>query len=422
MSRTVAADPPEARTETEWPGIFLLFTAGIAVAFQVGKVPGALPFLKVDLGLTLFVAGWVVSIFNVMASAGGALFGVAADRMGHRRIALAGLVITAAAGIAGSFATDSSTLLVTRAIEGLGFILTVVAIPPLMLALCTDQDRSKAMGLWSAYMPTGMGVMLFASGPLLGVADWRSLWLIVSVLIGMVALAIALRIPGPGTEMGQGREQKSAWADFLMTARRPGPLLLGAIFATYAAQYLAIMAFLPLILVEDAGVAPSSAAMLGALAVASNIIGNLSSGFLLDRGLSRSILVIATSIVMAASGAAVFVDTLPFAGRYGCALVFSAIGGVIPGVMFAGAPVHAPRSGLVSSVNGFIMQGAAVGQLLGPPFAGFLVARSGTWTTAAGFVVAAAALTCVSAVILGRIEAAQASETKSPSAASSSSK
>ena len=430
MSRTTAADLPEPRAKTEWPAIFLLFTAGIAAAFQIGKVPGALPFLKIDLGLTLFIAGWVVSIFNVMASAGGALFGAAADRLGHKRIALAGLVITAAAGIVGAFVTGPTALLVTRAVEGLGFILTVVSIPPLMLALCTPQDRSKAMGLWSAYMPTGMGIMLFASGPLLGALDWRSLWLVVSVLIGMIALAIALRIPGPASGEGQEMEQKSAWADFMMTARRPGPLLLGAIFATYAAQFLAIMAFLPLMLVDDAGVGPSSAAMLGALAVAINIVGNLSSGFLLDRGLNRSVLVIVTSLVMAASGAAVFMDSLPFAGRYGCALVFSAIGGVIPGVMFAGAPVHAPRPGLVSSVNGFIMQGAAIGQLLGPPFAGYLVTRSGTWAAAAGFVVAAAAATCISAVVLGRIEAAlargraegQGSETKSPSAATSSSK
>lgn len=408
MDRPVAAEPSETRTETAWPGIFLLFLAGVAVAFQVGKVPGALPFLKLDLGLTLFVAGWVVSILNIIASAGGSLFGAAADRLGYRRIVLAGLTITAMAGIAGAFSVTPEFLLATRAIEGLGFILTVVSVPPLMLALCVPGDRSKAMGLWSAYMPMGMGVMLFASGPLLGIMDWRGLWLAASALILMVAVAIACRIPAPRGDDRSAVDSRAALADFVMTARRPGPLLLGAIFATYAAQYLTIMAFLPLMLVEEAAMAASSAAMLGALAVAINIVGNLSSGFLLDRGISRSALIIAASLVMAATGAGVFVDGLAFAGRYGCALVFSAVGGVIPGVLFAGAPVHAPRPDLVASVSGLIMQGAAIGQLLGPPFAGYLVAHSDSWAAASVFVASAAVLTCISAVALGRIETRQA--------------
>ena len=271
-------------------------------------------------------------------------------------------------------------------------------------------------------MPTGMGTMLFVSGPLLTVVGWRDLWLITSALIAVIALSIAFFIAAPMRRDGPRPGIASAWADFTMTVRRPGPVLLGAVFATYAAQYLIVMAFLPLLLVEGLGVAPATAAMLGACAVAANVIGNLASGFLLDRGFSRSGLIIGTSAVMALMGAVIFLDWFGLGIRFAAAIVLSAVGGLIPGALFAGAPVHAPRPGLVASVSGLLMQGAALGQLIGPPAAGWLVSATGNWSAATGLMVLAAGLTCCSAVALGRIEARQESETKARSASSSSSK
>ncbi len=422
MSTAAAESLEQPRTTTAWPLVFLLFLAGVAVAFQIGKVPGALPFLKADLGLSLFVAGWVVSMLNILAGVGGGLFGTAADWAGHRRLALAGLIVTAVAGAAGSVASSPALLLATRAVEGLGFILTTVSIPPLMLALSADRDRSRVMGLWGAYMPTGMGAMLFLSGPLLTVVGWRDLWLITSALIAVVALLIALLIAAPARREGARPAVASALADFRLTVLSPGPVLLGAVFATYAAQYLIVMAFLPLLLIDGLGVVPATAAMLGAVAVAANVIGNLASGVLLDRGFSRSGLIIGTSAVMALMGAVIFLDWFGLGIRFAAAIVLSAVGGLIPGALFAGAPVHAPRPGLVASVSGLLMQGAALGQLVGPPAAGWLVSAAGNWSAAIGIMVLSAGLTCCSAFALGRIEARQANDTKARSASSSSSK
>jgi cyanate permease len=206
--------------------------------------------------------------------------------------------------------------------------------------------------------------------------------------------------------------------DILRTARTPGPLLMAAVFTTYAAQWLAVMSFLPLMLVEQGGFAPSSAALFGAGAAIINVVGNVSSGFLLDRGLKRAALIAIASIVMGAGALGVFLDVLPFWLRYLCVLAFSITGGIIPGALFAGVTVHAPRPGLVSSVTGLMQQGAAFGQLVGPPMVGWLVTTLGTWTAAPLFTLSATAATCVSGLALGRLERRNADQPNAPSRSS----
>lgn len=419
----MSADP-SPRTATAWPQVFLLFLAGVAAASQIGKIPGSLPLLKVDLGLSLFLAGWVVSIFNLLAATGGILVGAVADRIGHRRVTLFGMILSASASIVGAFADSAAVLLVTRVFEGLGFLLTVVSMPPLLLTLCIPADRQKVMGLWGAYMPAGMGGMLLASGPLLSVIEWRSLWLVTSSLILAIAVAIAWSVPRPRRSEGVAVTRITP-RDILRTAHTRGPLLMGAVFTTYAAQWLAVMSFLPLMLVEQGGFAPSSAALFGAGAAIVNVIGNVSSGFLLDRGLRRATLIAVASLVMGAGALGVFLDIMPFWARYACVVAFSVTGGIIPGALFAGVTVHAPLPGLVSSVAGLMQQGAAFGQLVGPPIVGWLVASLGTWTAAPLFTLSAAAATCVSGLALGRLERRNAGQSNAPSpssAAQSSSK
>ncbi len=394
--------PSPLPAKTAWPRLIVLFSAGVAVAFQIGKVPGALPMLSVEFGLSLFLAGWVVSVFNAISAGGGALFGATADRFGHRRVALSGMTLCAASGVFGAYAPSAEWLLVSRALEGVGFLLTVVSIPPLILAQTAVRDRAKVMGLWGAYMPVGMATLLFASGPLLEIMDWRGLWLLTSVLIAAIALFLGVIVPRGS--VAKNPDQRLSMDDMRRLLTTPGPVLLAVTFSSYAAQFLAVMSFLPLLLVERAGIDTADAAMLGAVAVAANAIGCFLSGFLLDRGLTRSQVIVATSLVMAVCGVVTFLDVFAFPVRYASALLLSAAGGLIPGTLFAGTPVHAPSERQVSSVNGMLLQGAALGLLVGPPAVGFIVTAAGTWQAAPLFTLPAAVLTILFAVMLGRLE------------------
>ena len=64
-------------------------------------------------------------------------------------------------GLLGAAAWNFHVLLASRFFEGIGFILFTVTATTLMATAAADpRDRAKALGLWSAYMPTGGGLAL----------------------------------------------------------------------------------------------------------------------------------------------------------------------------------------------------------------------------------------------------------------------
>ncbi len=382
---------------TNWWRVSILILIGVFSAFQIGKVPAGLPAISRELDLGLIGGGWVVAIFSLVTGLCGVTLGILADRLGPLRVAVAGMVLSGAASALGAFAQTPGLLLASRTVEGFGFILAVVAATPLIVASCAVGDRDKALGLWGAYMPAGMGLMLLISPLFIAQTGWRGLWLANAGLIAGWALVVWIvigRRPAPSRE-----GPRPGLADLGVLLRTPGPLLVAAMFAAYAAQFIAVTAFLPLMMIDQYALALPLAAVLGALVVIVNVAGNAASGWLLARGWTRRKLLIISSLGMGLSAFGVYAGALPFELRYAFALSFSAIGGLTPGTLVSSAPVVAPRPTLVASVTGLMLQGSAIGQVLGPPALALAVERLGAWDHAALFTAGAAALNIALAVL-----------------------
>src|SRR5438552_16724808 len=98
-------------------------------------------------------------------------------------------------GVLGALVHDFRPLLASRFLEGVGFILFAVPAPALMSALSADaRDRAKALGLWSAYMPTGGTIALLAAPLLIAAWSWRALWLALAVAAALAAAGLARAI------------------------------------------------------------------------------------------------------------------------------------------------------------------------------------------------------------------------------------
>jgi Na+/phosphate symporter len=70
---------------------------------------------------------------------------------------------------------------------------------------------------------------------------------------------------------------------------------------------------------------------------------------------------------------------LPFAARYACVVLFSAVGGLIPGTLFACAVRLAPSEDTVSTTVGWMQQWSATGQFFGPLAVAWLAGAVGGW-------------------------------------------
>ncbi|MBM3355774.1 MAG: MFS transporter, partial [Betaproteobacteria bacterium] len=99
-----------------------MFAGGIACGAFVGKVPPALPQMRAELGLTLVESGFIATMINALGAVVGMLMGLLGDRFGHKRLGLAGLATLSMGGLLGAAAQGYPTLLLSRFLEGAGFI------------------------------------------------------------------------------------------------------------------------------------------------------------------------------------------------------------------------------------------------------------------------------------------------------------
>ncbi|WP_312389836.1 MFS transporter, partial [Stutzerimonas nitrititolerans] len=322
--------------------VWLILACGVVAALHVGKAAIATPMLLADLGLGLGEAGWLTGIFAVLGLLGGAPAGVVAAAIGGRRTLLLGLGVMALAGAAGAVAPSYPILLASRLLEGLGFVLIIVAGPAILERLATGARRDMAFSLWSCFMPCGMAIAMLA-GPLF--QTWQAFWWSSAGLAAVSAVLVLCCVPQGASLGGRALGRMSGDIRCLLSSR--GTPLLAIGFALYSLMFFALFSFLPVLLMERMDVSYRHAGLLSALASAINASGNLAAGYLLARGAGRASLVVIASCVMGASGIGIFFGLVPAFPTFLLCLLFSAVGGVIPATLLASAPLVARDAALV---------------------------------------------------------------------------
>ena len=357
---------------------WIVVLAGVSAALHVGKLPPALPVLRDALGVTLVQAGFLLSLVQLAGMSLGVLVGLAADGLGLRRCMAAGLLLLGLASGAGGWAVDATSLLVLRAVEGAGFLLTVLPAPSLILRLVVPRRINAMMGLWGAYMPLGAALAL-AGGPyFMAAAGWRGWWWLLGGLSLVMAVWLWRGVPADPPLVTVRPSQW--WSRLRLTLGSSGPWLVALAFAMYSGQWLAIIGFLPSIY-EQAGVSAAAGGLLTALAAAVNVVGNVGSGRLLQRGWPPQHLLYTGFAAMGLGAAGAFIPQLQ-AGpelRYVAILIFSMVGGMVPGTLFSLAVRLAPEPGAVATTVGWVQQCSALGQFIGPPVVAWMASGAGGW-------------------------------------------
>jgi EmrB/QacA subfamily drug resistance transporter len=151
----------------------------------------ALPSIQKDLGASISGLEWTINgytlSFAVLLATGGRL----GDIFGRRRMFLFGVVIFTLSSATAGFAVNSTDLVVSRIVQGVGAALMM----PATLSIITDafpaSERGKAMGMWA-----GVSALALAVGPVLGGfltehVSWRAIfYLNIPVAIGAVTAAL----------------------------------------------------------------------------------------------------------------------------------------------------------------------------------------------------------------------------------------
>jgi EmrB/QacA subfamily drug resistance transporter len=156
-------------------------------------VTTALPVIKAELGASLTDLQWFVNAYTLSFATLLLTASAIGDRLGRRRIFLAGIALFTVASAACALATEPWMLITARAIQGVGAAAVMPLSLTLLAAAVPEKMRSAAIGIWGGI--SGLGV---AVGPVIGGAvvdglNWQWIfWL--NVPIGVLMLPFAARI------------------------------------------------------------------------------------------------------------------------------------------------------------------------------------------------------------------------------------
>jgi MFS family permease len=171
----------------------LVAAAASAMAFALMQaiVVPALPVLERDLDTSNAWATWTVSIYLLSASVATPLLGRLGDQFGRDRLLKATLLVFLAGSVGAVFAWDVASLIVFRAIQGVGG-----AVYPLGFAILRDELRPErvpvGMGVVSAMLGVGGGLGVVMSGLIADHGSWRLLF-VVGAAVDLAALALVRR-------------------------------------------------------------------------------------------------------------------------------------------------------------------------------------------------------------------------------------
>jgi EmrB/QacA subfamily drug resistance transporter len=147
---------------------------------------------------------WMINTYTLSLAALLLPLGALGDRWGRKPVLLAGLIIFGVASAVAGLATSSEVMIAARLLSGVG----AAMIMPVTLAVITstfpDEERSKAIGVWTAVAGGGGILGMYLSAVLVDWASWRWLFVLPVALVAAAA-AMALRsVPNSREESQHG--------------------------------------------------------------------------------------------------------------------------------------------------------------------------------------------------------------------------
>jgi EmrB/QacA subfamily drug resistance transporter len=193
MSAVEVVEPPASGETSRWLVLVIVCLAQFMVILDATVVNVALPSIQADLGFSAANLQWVINGYTLVFGGFLLLGGRAGDLFGRRRLFLAGVAIFSFASLLNGLATSDTWLVAARALQGLGgALVSSAALSIIRTTFAEGEDRTKALGVWSAIAAGGGAFGLLLGGILTDLLSWEWIFF-VNVPIGIATALLAIR-------------------------------------------------------------------------------------------------------------------------------------------------------------------------------------------------------------------------------------
>ncbi|MFJ2903191.1 MFS transporter [Streptomyces sp. NPDC087212] len=198
----------------------------LIVSLDVTVLNVALPSMQRELHASTSGLQWTIDAYTLVLASLLMLAGSTADRIGRKRVFLAGLVVFGVGSLLCSLAPNLDALIAFRMIQAVGgSMLNPVAMSIITNTFTDPRERARAIGVWGAVVGISMAAGPLVGGLLVDSVGWRSIFWI-NLPVALAALLLTLR------HVPESRAPR---------ARRPDPVGQALVIALFGSLTYAII-------------------------------------------------------------------------------------------------------------------------------------------------------------------------------------
>ena len=363
-----------------WVVLAAVFVASVAAPVNQFKVPPVMPALIRDFGLDMTSAGMLMSVFSLAGLAVAFPAGALLSRVGCKLASLGALALVIAGSLAGTFAGSDGALLACRALEGAGMALLGVTAPVAVAAWFPPEHRGLPMGIWSAWVSTGVILMMNVSPLVTPPGQWTPTWWLGTgfAVAALVFFAALHRDPGTAAGEGGGESLRAMFKEAL--AIRDVWLISLCLFC-FNIMVLALNTFFPTYLVRVHGLPMAEADFLSSLPNAVMLVSCPLGGWIADRTGARKAVFSGCLALLGLWWIVAF--RLPAVLMAPALAVFGLLAGPVITTIITALPEAVRRPALIGFGMSLLMFWHHLGEFAGPVYFGEMLDRTGSWQAAA---------------------------------------
>lgn len=179
----------------------------IALMAVVASVTGlnvAQPQLAMSFDASQGQVLWIINTYTLTLAALLLPLGALGDRLGRKPVLILGLTVFGVANIAGAVAPAMEIMVAARLLSGIGAALIMPVTLSVITSSFPDEERSRAIGMWTAVAGGGGILGMYLSALLVDIASWRWLFAL-PIALTLAALLIGIRAVPNSRERIAGR-------------------------------------------------------------------------------------------------------------------------------------------------------------------------------------------------------------------------
>ena len=180
----------------EWIGLAVIALPCLLYAMDLTVLNLAIPAITADLEPTATQMLWIVDIYGFLVAGSLITMGTLGDRIGRRKLLMAGAAAFGAASVLAALSTSAEMLIAARALLGVAGATLAPSTLSLIRNMFHDpHERTVAIGVWIASFSAGGAIGPLLGGVVLAWFSWHAVFLLAVPVMALLLVLAPLLLP-----------------------------------------------------------------------------------------------------------------------------------------------------------------------------------------------------------------------------------